>query len=334
MAEENQEDELDRDFKNFDPEYMNAFSDVIGYVYGCRMCRNYTFDRDAEEISCSKGYFNESGPGASCNEKDCNGKEFRLNPNTRWLRAVYHLDKDKIQKEVEGRILDRRVFKDIDKFSRERFYRDNRSDFRSIIRALQIWEVSTSTKEELLMADAIIAYAFGFGSIEKNERPTNAIYDPTIDVPGKSNEALADLIDEHLKQNKNIGLEDVFAQGEVADAFSSKNGFKRKFGNVARAKDGYLSTKGVTDYFVNNGLRSYKNIAVFAHPLHMYRCVKTLEKSLSDARSDAKILVPSTWRVPFDEKSVQPWTRNLRAWIFSEIISRINAIIKGDIIVD
>ena len=106
--------------------------------------------------------------------------------------------------------------------------------------------------------------------------------------------------------NPRVGLDNIFAQAEIADSFSKLYDGEKEIGNIARPENlEYYGTKDVSDAFIEQGLGQEKgsSVLVFAQPYHMYRCVKTLEKSLRNANRDTKVLAADCSNVPFNEKS-------------------------------
>jgi hypothetical protein len=282
----------------------------------CRFCKHYYFDRDVEieYFECKKGHFNfvdHGGFGENEGEMNwfgCKGKYFEFNPNSRWLDGW----RKKLEKEANVRAFFPEEFNDS---CRERLW----AAFLDLI----TWRVMPAPEPCLSGVEAIAAFSFGFGP--KKIEGGGSQYDPVYYLPGKSNEAIADLIQKLLVSHSKIKLEDVFAQQEIADSLSDKYGLEVDRSHIAIPGKEYLGTRGVADMFFSSGLGKYSKIAVFAHPLHVYRCEKTLVKSAEDHGFQPTILIPDTSSVPFDKDSMQPWTRNLELWIPHEINSRAYA---------
>lgn len=161
--------------------------------------------------------------------------------------------------------------------------------------------------------EAIISFAFGFGPA-KIKNPSKQ-YNPKYYYPGKSNEALAKVIEKIYKKIKIP----IYAQWEVAEALKKK---KIPVKYVAKPGKDYLGTKGVIEKMLKNGLNNYKKIIIVAHPDHIYRCKKITEKAFKEKEYKVTILIANNSTVPYDSKSVQPWTRNKKAFIKHEKSSR------------
>ncbi len=305
--EDSQDKNSDKDYK----EILEVTLEEIARDMGdCRLCDYYSFDRsvEVEFFNCNKGYFRFIDYGSFGGNEgemrwfDCKGKDFVLNKSSRW----WHCFEKEIIKEAKERLK----------------MGDNISE------DLSGWIVKPSSIEELLDTESIAAFSFGFGPQKRGGGGNQ--YDPSYFYPGKSNDAMANLISNFKAQNSKIGFENIFAQQEIADSLLENHGIQINSKHIAKPGENYLGTRGVSDMFFDRGLGNYSKIAIFAHPMHTYRCGKTLEKSAKDHNYDCKILIPDTSDVPFDELSVQPWTRNLKAWVSHEINSRAYAISKGN----
>jgi hypothetical protein len=333
MSEEN----FGEVYRKFDDDYRKFFLEVVRDRHDCRLCTHYSFERscEVESFDCTKKYFNAVDYGGAdrpvINWFGCHGKDFSFNPSTHWWEAIYGHDKDNIDREVKKRIKDKEREEKCQMFKRfilDSFDKKYGDILLSHFSDLTSWDLPPSSREELMEADSIAAFSFGFGPKKSNEGGVQ--YDPKYFYPGKSNKRMAELMPWFLLKNEKINLGSIFAQWEIAVAFSEMYNNERELRNIAKPEgETYLGTKGVADIFIKQGLGKFRKIAVFAHPLHMYRCVKTLEKSLGDTGSEAKVLIADTKTVPFDERSVHPQTTDIRLWIPYEINSRAYARIRG-----
>lgn len=166
------------------------------------------------------------------------------------------------------------------------------------------WKPRWATEGELKRADAFVSCSFGMGK-RKDGRPeekdqSQIQYDPQIYFPGLANIDLAKVILNLYEK----GLEKpIFAQGEVAIPLEEA-GINIK--SVAKPREGYLSTKGVINRFLEEGLGEFENIALIVHPLHSYRAKATL---ITEAKQRGKIFQEifhaDTSNVRYDLYSVQ-----------------------------
>lgn len=324
--------------KILDAEHERFLSEIARDRHDCKLCNHYFYERSdtTEYFTCKKGYFDVVDYGGAdypvFNWFGCGGKFFSFNPYLELWKSIYKSERESIELEIRGRVKDekrRKKCHDFKEFLLEDFDKQYSDILVNSFEDLTTWEVERSSLEKLTNADSIAVFSFGFGP-EKQKAGRNQ-YDPRYFYPGKSNEKIADLMQKFwIYTAKNIKLENIFAQWEVAEVFSGMYNGKKKIRNIAKPGKEYLDTKGVADFFVERGLGNFSNVAVFAHPLHMYRCAKTLCKSLKDKGYSAKISIPDTRVVPFDEESVQPWTRDIWSWILHEISSRAYARSRGD----
>jgi len=134
---------------------------------------------------------------------------------------------------------------------------------------------------------AILALAFGQGA---------------NGTPGKSNEALAAVVKKFHEEN---GFP-MFLQWEIADCISKLIKADRDLVvRKHRAEDKYLDTYEVIAQAWEFAKRhDIKKVIVAAHPDHMKRCVMVAKK-IGFIVEEA-----DTLSVPYDEQSVQEWTRN------------------------
>ena len=190
---------------------------------------------------------------------------------------------------------------------------------------LTTWELQESSPEALASADAVMAFAFGFGpALEGVQHPTGQ-YDPLLYHPGKTNEALADVIGPYAEK----GLP-VFAQWEVAEALRARQ--KAELCHcVARPDKEYLGTSGVVRQFLSEGLGKYKAVILVAHRHHAFRCQRIAAKvfAAEEGTADIRILIPSLPDV-YDPDSVQPWTRSLEDWVRYEVGNRFHNRFQGN----
>lgn len=167
------------------------------------------------------------------------------------------------------------------------------------------WNMPPAAEAQLKNADCIVGFSFGLR--ENNQ-------------PGSSNEALAKVI---------VSLTDkydlpVMVQWEIADCLPFKLPSHRIV-RKHRVKGEYLDSREVAIQFAAELLREplAKPINA-AHPLHMWRCLKNLEKLgfQNPVQADCNA-------VPCDPQSTQWWTRHPSLFIPHEIYGRWICIKKG-----
>jgi len=142
------------------------------------------------------------------------------------------------------------------------------------------------------------------------------------DGPGLSNEVLAKLVCEIQEKCEN--KKPLIIQKDCADAFPA--GIKidkiiSEHQTPGKYLDSYEVSRQCLEYCLQNNI---KTLLVFAHPDHIWRVRKTLEKFGLEA-----ISVNCT--VPYDHKSAQIWTRS--KWLFMpwEFFARLAYIFSGKI---
>lgn len=183
---------------------------------------------------------------------------------------------------------------------------------------LATWVVESDSQEELNAAEAVIAFAFGFGSKKEGVQFAPDRYDPKLYKPGKSNEGLAEVIVPFA----NRGMP-VFAQWEVAEALKLQ-GILVPDRQIARPGKEYLGTSGVLKQFLANGLADFRSVILVAHPHHMFRCRETAKTIFRKEGVEIKVLIADTRSVPYDPESMQLWTRSLKDWVEYEVRVRFN----------
>lgn len=191
------------------------------------------------------------------------------------------------------------------------------------------WYVKPSSLEELKQGQAFVAYSFGIGKRKDGQKeiqdPSKVQYNSGTYFPGKTNEDLAKVIAELQEK----GLErPIFAQWEVATALIENHKINLPEKNIAKPREGYLSSLGVIKQFLEAGLEDYDRIILVAHPIHVRRAKATTEIEIEKQRGKAleKILIPDISKVRFDLESIQPWTRDESSNIRWDIGSRIRQV--------
>lgn len=164
------------------------------------------------------------------------------------------------------------------------------------------WKVTPSSDDDLRRADIILALSFGF---RKNQ-------------PGTSNEALAEIVaDIHRHYSLPIII-----QQEIANCLLDipKAGVIQKH----RVDRKYLDTfEALSQSLEICRKQNWIKTIIIAHPDHMFRVAQTAEKL------GFKVYIADTSSVPYDHKSLQPWTRNRTKFIPREIIARIIYLLHG-----
>jgi hypothetical protein len=142
------------------------------------------------------------------------------------------------------------------------------------------------------------------------------------DGPGTSNQALAEaIIKIHGELSKPPKL---IIQKNCADAFPE--GFKidkiiLEHSNPGKYLDSYEVSRQCAEYCFRNGI---KKLLVFAHPDHLWRVRKTIEKFEFDC-------LGVTSPVPYDKKSSQIWTRSKWLFLPREMIVNLIYFLTGKI---
>jgi len=189
---------------------------------------------------------------------------------------------------------------------------------------LTTWELTPNPLQELENADAVMTFAFGFGPAKEQVQHPPGQYHPQLFDPGKSNEGLAEVIVPFAQK----GLP-IFAQWEVAEALNAR-GIAVPDHQVARPDRRYLGTSGVVEQFLVNGLANSTSVLLVAHPHHVFRCREITNMVFQKNGKAISILIADTCLVPYDPKSVQPWTRSLKAWVEYEVGNRFNNRFQGN----
>lgn len=179
----------------------------------------------------------------------------------------------------------------------------------TLLQCFFCWRVEVFSRSQMIgkaivnhgIPDVVIAQSFGLraGNV-KNPKG----------LPGFSNEVMAKIIKQDFKDLPKI------LQWEVADALGDR---KVKRIEQHREKGEYLDTYEVISQTKEFMLRSgMKRAVLIAHPFHAWRVKKVCEKM------GIRVVVPyDIIIVPFDPLSVQWQTRNLKSWIFYEMIARL-----------
>lgn len=189
---------------------------------------------------------------------------------------------------------------------------------------LTTWELAPNPPQELENADAVITFALGFGPVKEQVQHPPGQYHPQLFDPGKSNEALAEVIVPFAQKGLSI-----FAQWEVAEALNAR-GIAVPDHQIARPDRRYLGTSGVVEQFLANGLANFASVMLVAHPHHAFRCRETTKIVFQKNGKAISLLIADTRSVPYDPKSVQPWTRSLKAWVEYEVGNRFNNRFQGN----
>jgi len=193
------------------------------------------------------------------------------------------------------------------------------------VHLLTTWKITPSNLEDLQEAEAIIAYSFGIGKRKDGkpeiQEPFKIKYDPLIHFSGLTNEDLAKVIaDLHPKLKIPI-----FAQIEIAQALEENHQIKLDEQNIAKPKQDFLSTHGVIQQFLENGLKDFSKIIIIAHPMHILRAkaITNTELFNKNKKYFEKIFIADTSQARYDPDSLQPWTKNEKNFLKHEMGSRI-----------
>lgn len=216
----------------------------------------------------------------------------------------------------------------------EKYLRQNGFDEGSIRRIvkddllyLTEWILKPNTLKELKNGQAYILPAFGYGSKKKGIKSNPDHYNPKFYEPGRSNEAVARIVTALHKQGIS---RPIFAQWEVAEALK-KYGIIVPEKNIAKPTKGkYLGTIGDIEQWLDNGLSKYNTVILATHPYYAYRPKEIIQQVLFKKKKKIKVLIADTSSVPFDHKSVQEWTRNLRSWVRYEVGNRFANRYRGN----
>ncbi len=183
------------------------------------------------------------------------------------------------------------------------------------------WKPKFASEEELRGADAFVSYSHGIGTRKDGrteDKDTSKIqYNPDIYHPGLTNIDLAEVI---LKLHKKGIEKPIFAQWEVAVALEEMGICVR---SVAKPREGYLSTQGVSKQFLEDGLREFRNIILVVHPIISFRArATTITEASRLGKTFQRVYYADTSMVRYDLDSVQSWTRSEVDLIRYEIGSR------------
>lgn len=177
---------------------------------------------------------------------------------------------------------------------------------RKLLQSLFVWNVSPASVKELKQAQVIIAVSFGTRK--------------RSDGDGLSNISLARYA---AGYRRSYGIP-VITQGEVYYCPALRKGpialVVYKHSKPGKYLDTYDALAQAVKYCRRHG---YTRALLVAHPHHMLRCKLVLEKM------DMVALPTDTWRVPYDPKSAQVWTRSARLFILREILARLMYLLKG-----
>lgn len=161
------------------------------------------------------------------------------------------------------------------------------------------------TKEEIDNVDAYFCQSFGLRK----------------DGPGTSNEFLANFIVEiYNKIPKKLII-----QEDAAIAFPKEikiNKIISKHSKPEKYLDTYEVSRQCAKYCKEYGI---KKLLVFAHPDHIWRVARSIEKFGIETIS---VKLKS---MPYDPESSQVWTRSRRAFLPRELIVRIYYFLTGKI---
>lgn len=158
-------------------------------------------------------------------------------------------------------------------------------------------QVKQASKESQKNADAIFCQSFG---LRKQD-------------PGISNKFLANCILKAYSQSP----KPLIIQKDCADAFPVDVKVDRvisKHQAPGKYLDSYEVSRQCFDYCRANNL---KTVLIFAHPHHIWRVQKTVEKfGLIGVIGD-------TAGMPYDPKSIQIWTRTKLFFVPRELLTRL-----------
>jgi len=161
------------------------------------------------------------------------------------------------------------------------------------------WQVQPANKEQLKRADCIVGFSFGLR--EKNE-------------PGLSNHFLAKVIT-HLHHS--YPEAEIMVQWEIASCLPFKLPDYRIVSKHRKAGE-YLDTEEVASQMIDLLRDPHTRPIVVAHPLHMWRCIKVMEK-----KGFQKVFAADTTSVRCDPESIQSWTRSNFRFATRELPARL-----------
>lgn len=173
-----------------------------------------------------------------------------------------------------------------------------------LLECLWRWRVQPSSTVNLRTADAVLGQAFGLRGI--------------LD-PGESNRALAAVA---LELHRSHGLP-LILQWEIADAMPMNTLVVAKV-EGHRVSGQYLDTREVLLQAHSACRRNgWNRVVIVAHPHHMWRVVRMVEKL------GLTPIIPDVRSVPYDSKSMQWWTRTVYFWVPREIATRLYCFMRG-----
>jgi hypothetical protein len=169
----------------------------------------------------------------------------------------------------------------------------------------------TAPSTDLVNVGAIVACSFGYRRLDNGNI-----------IPGPMNERLAEVVVELYNEVQCH----VYAQWEIAESIEKVP--LRKLHSIypdINPKDatiGYLSTRGVMLKVreLVQGAESLGKVLIVAYRDHAPRCVRIARKLGFDA-----FVPPRELPNEYDSESGQAWTRNRRAYIVHDILSRLEA---------
>lgn len=188
----------------------------------------------------------------------------------------------------------------------------------SILDCFGNWNIEAAREKDFRRADCIVGFSFGG---RKNNQP------------GASNDKIADIIAgvrEHFNAPNDLPKNlPIMVQWEIADALKTRipsilvpghNQIVRRHRQSGKYLDTYeVATQIATEMFH----QSLKNPVVVAAPLHMWRCLKAMEKFGFNP------MPAYTADVPYDELSIQARTRSPARYIPHEIAGRLISLKNG-----
>jgi len=173
----------------------------------------------------------------------------------------------------------------------------------TLVRCFFCWRVRTATKDELAHAEVVLGQSFGLRSHD----------------PGPSNAELARIAHALSRQHQTP----LILQWEISDALvhpTTCAGVVREH----RIRGRYLDTYEVlSQSAILCRSRGWKRAIVLAHPDHAWRVVRTAE------RLGFTAVAADTGTVPYDPKSIQPWTRRRASFIPRELVARLLYLVRG-----
>ncbi len=189
---------------------------------------------------------------------------------------------------------------------------------------LTTWVLDPDSTQELAEAQAVIAFAFGFGPSKPHVPFPPSQYHPCLHHPGKTNDAIADFILPFTKRGLSI-----FAQWEIAESLAERDVVVPGH-QVARPGTKYLGTSGVVKQFLNNGLAEFQSVMLVAHRHHMFRCREITKRVFQQEGRNISIVIPPDTPDVYDTASVQWWTRSLKDWVTYEVGNRFHNRFQGN----